>query len=253
MVAQLVDTMHDGIPLLNVDVGMVQRLQDRRRAWAKQGEHPSRLCVEFQSTRNVGWWNMPQDLIQKAIWKVRKRYIRVESLTKYAQALVKESITNESLHHSVRKGGRYDLDESPQFYFFRKEKPEALQKMWDAAENEDSMTKSEKFLMWSSEEGHEDETVDLRPSIPQQSGQQPIAGLGSTSKSEPALQDTDVRSDTELPPERPTNFPKPLWDALVALGWAPVKIIAFIVNLGPRPNRNLEPGLLLKLLGKFTT
>lgn len=58
--------------------------------------------------------------------------------------------------------------------------------------------------------------------------------------------------DPNLPPQRPVNVSLRVWDVLMAIGWTGPKTVAFVVNLGPRPTDNLQPGILLNLLGKAT-
>lgn len=70
MISQLTDTGDGQPPLVSVNIQRAKRLQDRRKAWARQKQHPSRASFTFQATRNVGAWNISQSLRYKAIWKV---------------------------------------------------------------------------------------------------------------------------------------------------------------------------------------
>lgn len=132
MVAQLMDTPSPDGPLIDVDIDVLRTLQDCRLAWAKELPKPSRAAVEWQETRQVRA-KPDDDDSQDKDWKDN----------------VYTGITNESIHYSVVVGGLYDKDTAPQFAELRASHPQLLDAMFAAASNVDSLSKTEKLLMWN--------------------------------------------------------------------------------------------------------
>ncbi|CAO1631811.1 unnamed protein product [Parajaminaea phylloscopi] len=129
MVAQLVDTTAPE-PLLDVDIDVIRSLQDRRSAWAKEAPLRTRSPIAWRQTRQV---KAKPDADQRSDveWKDN----------------VYTGVTNEALHHSVIVSGRFTKD-SPQFASLKKSHPELLDALWAHASDPESLSPTEKALMW---------------------------------------------------------------------------------------------------------
>ncbi len=139
MVSQLVDKhiLPDGTqtlgPLLNIDLGLLATILDRRREWAMQLPHHSRPTVNYQQARTVNQLEYHSSTMRRSVWA----------------SMGESGRTNETIHPSVVRGGRIDPDTHPAFAEVRRCKPEKLREMWDEASDwEGSLRPTEKLLYW---------------------------------------------------------------------------------------------------------
>jgi hypothetical protein len=139
MVSQLVDKhiLPDGTetlgPLLNIDLGLLATILDRRREWAMQLPHHSRPTVNYQQARTVNQLEYHSSTMRRSVWA----------------SMGESGRTNESIHPSVVRGGRIHPDTHPAFAEVRRCKPEKLREMWDEASDwEGSLRPTEKMLYW---------------------------------------------------------------------------------------------------------
>ncbi|KAK0538108.1 hypothetical protein OC834_000558 [Tilletia horrida] len=134
MVGQIMDTYDK--PLLNIDLDVIRSLQDRRVAWAKQPDHVSRGTLESQAIRQV-----------------HHQFTKELDRTTWANDC-HVGFRHERLHHSVVASGKYDPATSPMFKELRERDPARLDKIWKAAADPASMTRTEHALRWdAAEEG----------------------------------------------------------------------------------------------------
>lgn len=140
MVSQLVDphTLPDGSttlrPLLNIDLGLLATILDRRREWAQQLPHRSRPTVNYQHFRTVHQRRFDAETMKRTVWA----------------NMAKTGRTFESIHASVPRGGRIKAESHPAFAELRKYDPAKLEQMWTEAEDwEGSLRPTEKMLYWA--------------------------------------------------------------------------------------------------------
>ncbi|KAJ1576588.1 hypothetical protein NDA11_001162 [Ustilago hordei] len=143
MISQLVDphTLPDGSttlrPLLNIDLGLLASIIDRRREWGKQLPHRSRPTINYQHPRIVLQRKWDAETMKRTVWA----------------NMALTGRTNESIHPSVVRGGRIQPDSHPALAaLWRDEKGggrEVLERMWKEAENWDgTLRPTEKLLYW---------------------------------------------------------------------------------------------------------
>jgi len=132
MIGQLSDTYDK--PLLNIDLDAVRTLQDRRHEWAKQPDHVSRSSY-----------------MQKGVRQLCHKYVDEEERTTWANDC-RVGFRHERLHHSVVASGKYDLEKTEMFSELRGRDRALLEKLWAKAADPESMTKTEKALMWTATE-----------------------------------------------------------------------------------------------------
>ncbi|SNX87421.1 uncharacterized protein MEPE_06131 [Melanopsichium pennsylvanicum] len=140
MISQLVDphTLPDGSttlrPLLNIDLGLLATILDRRREWAKQVPHRSRPTINYQHSRTVHQRQWDADTMKRVVWA----------------NMAKTGATNESIHPSVVRGGRIKPESHPAFAEMRKHAPNVLEEMWKKAQDwEATLRPTEKLLSWA--------------------------------------------------------------------------------------------------------
>lgn len=235
MISQLVDRPNGQPPLLNIDLTMARRLQDFRLPWAMQPEHPSRLALQFQATRQVCGWTVPAKLDQQALWR----------------DVIDREQTHESIHHSVVVGKQYDPNSSPQFHLLRQHdkahRQTSLQRLWAAASSPDSLGKAEQAMRWSLEESQAARSLKVKD-VP----------MLRSKKGKDGYENEEVSvADPELYPSRPDHVPMVLWNTFVFLTCAPLLALSFVMNwktpiLGKTaiPQRNLQPPLLQRVVQK---
>lgn len=219
IISELVDRP-DG-PLLSINLRAVCQLQDRRLAWGRAKEHPSRWCIEFQRDRHVGHWATSKKTSRKMTWS------DFEDL----------GTTNEEIHYSVHVGNRYNPESSLQFAKLRKDHPKRLAKMWQANLSETSLGQTEMKLKWDAAQPHA--TPDS-------------ARMGEelTELSTGAYKDDE---DTEGIFDRhhkkgPKSFSHYFWKTAKKIANLPTITVAIIINRRKCPTRNLKPGTLVNLL-----
>lgn len=163
MVAQLQD--HPSGPLLGIDLEHLKSLQDKRYAWAKQNEHDSRMAVELQAVRQVDKERLSASDLVGVVWS---DMLKGDNASR-----------NESIHHSVVVGGKYDPDQSPQFESLRKENPGKLQSLWQQASDSNTLLPTERFLSWGAgtEDAQANQTVQDRVIQRLESGSHDISKL----------------------------------------------------------------------------
>lgn len=227
MISRLTDS--EGGPLLSIDLDVAKKLQDRRRPWARQGEHPSRIWIEFQSTRNVGWWNIPEPILANAVWK----------------DLIEVTNTNEKIHYSVHIGNRYNPETSPQFKKVRVNNLEALCKMWTDNNSQDSLWPSEKALLWKEGE------PESMPDSAYMGKDRAELSIGAYRAGQDVEKNDNGPTDPQLGVARPGGVPASVWKVLKVAANLPVIALATIVNLSPTPNRNLKPGIFVSALASI--
>ncbi|TKY87988.1 hypothetical protein EX895_003084 [Sporisorium graminicola] len=139
MVSQLVDphVLPDGSttlrPLLNIDLGLLATILDRRREWAQQPPHRSRPTVNYQHARTVCQRSWDAATMKRTVWA----------------NMAKSGATHESIHASVVRGGRLNPDTSPQFTELRRDDAEGLKRMWEEAQDwQNALRPTEKLLYW---------------------------------------------------------------------------------------------------------
>lgn len=143
MVSQLVDphTLPDGSttlrPLLNIDLGLLASILDRRREWGKQVPHRSRPTINYQHPRTVLQRKWDAETMKRTVWA----------------NMALTGRTNESIHPSVVRGGRIQPDTHPAFADLWKDTEAGgraiLQEMWKQAEDwAGTLRPTEKLLYW---------------------------------------------------------------------------------------------------------
>ena len=219
MVAQMRDWSSG--PLLNIDLRRLRELQDRRTAWAKQPAHQSRLAIEFQATRHIGEQEFSREQLDMVVWK----------------SMVETGSRNESIHHSVVVGGRYDPQKSEQFANLRRTEGgrKQLTDLWNSATDANSLLPTEKLLRWGEAEASSLEEVDPHITVvspPQHNSSNGASkirhGTGSGSQDEPE------------------NGQAKYFDGLMKVATLPEKVVASAVNMRVVPSENLKPGFLGK-------
>ncbi|CDW98567.1 hypothetical protein [Sporisorium scitamineum] len=140
MVSQLVDphTLPDGSttlrPLLNIDLGLLATILDRRREWAQQPPHRSRPTINYQHYRTVHQRTWDSATMKRTVWA----------------NMAKTGATHESIHASVVRGGRVSPDAHPAFAEMRRDDSAGLKQMWAEAEDwETALRPTEKLLYWN--------------------------------------------------------------------------------------------------------
>lgn len=219
IISELVDCPEG--PLLNIDLKAVQWLQDRRRAWARQPEHPSRYSFEFQRTRNVGHWQSHKKVSKKMTWSDFEEI----------------GDTKESIHYSVHVGNRYNPERSAQFTQLRKKHPKRLAKMWQENLSSDSLGFTEKLLQWSGAE------PDSLPDSALMGTELSILSRGAYGKGEDV--DGGIFADIKGNKEKPSSLSDKMWKMARDVANIPTVAIAFCINRRVTPNRNLRPGSLV--------
>ncbi|GAC97901.1 hypothetical protein PHSY_005489 [Pseudozyma hubeiensis SY62] len=139
MVSQLVDpqTLPDGSttlrPLLNIDIGLLATILDRRREWAMQLAHKSRPTINYQKFRTVNQRKFDEDTMRRSVW----------------ENMALTGRTNESIHASVVRGGRIDVNTHPAFGQMRELDRQGLDRLWAEAQDwESALRPTEKLLYW---------------------------------------------------------------------------------------------------------
>lgn len=140
MVSQLVDphTLPDGSttlrPLLNIDLGLLVTILDRRREWAKQLPHRSRPTVNYQRARTVCQSRFDAESMKRVVWA----------------SMAKTGLTHESIHPSVACGGRINPSTHPAFAELRMTDEAKLGEMWAEAQDWNrTLRPTEKLLRWN--------------------------------------------------------------------------------------------------------
>ncbi|CAD6970490.1 unnamed protein product [Tilletia controversa] len=151
MVAQMMDDP-DG-PHLIFDLKLLKKTQDRTRVWGVQPAHPTRLPFMFRYERQVLETPPPTERSQKDS-VVDRQALKLHTsgaLNDEADGVLLPAFepTAETIHHSVTVGYDFRRDTSYQFHRLRVDNPPKLEKMWQQAQNAETLLPTERELQWT--------------------------------------------------------------------------------------------------------
>ncbi|CEH13344.1 Domain of unknown function DUF2235 [Ceraceosorus bombacis] len=260
----MVANLHDapGGPLIDVDLVTLKALQDRRRIWALQPQHPSRIAVELQLTRQV--MHVP-DIAAKGdggedvglvgrFWESMvqsSRALAADPESRDDERAAEEADADvdcqaiEEVHHSVVLGGRYNPLKSRQFDELRKRDSALLDRLWARAGNPASLLPTERELRWSEADKHMTPATPTHRNMPWHEEDEDLEAVTNELPSDKAanvagdLQGTDA----QLPPGKPPGVSRISWTTLKSIVEAPTRLLAIIVNRRPVPDDNLKPSI----------
>ncbi|CAD6896261.1 unnamed protein product [Tilletia controversa] len=150
MVAQMMD--HPDGPQLLFNLNFIKQTQDRTRMWGSQPAHPTRLPFMFRYERQVLATPPPEERSERE--SAVAQPAKLTSSGRYDDdvdgvRLQTFEPTSESLHYSVTLGHDVRPETSEEFHSLRMRNPAKLRKMWQQAQNEETLLPTERELLWT--------------------------------------------------------------------------------------------------------